>query len=327
MPGPAPGFGRRLQQLLLALVVTAGLAGCASVNRLQQALPPEVAAQPLELSDTPFYPQKLFQCGPAALATVLNHAGVQIRPDELTPQVYLPGRLGSLQLEMLAAARRNGRIPYPVRGDLNGIAAELRAGHPVLVLQNVGYRFAPVWHYAVVIGLDAREDEVILRSGTTERLRMNTDDFLDSWEAGGHWGLVTLKPGELPAQPDAARYLAAVADMEATGSHEAALAGYRTATARWPGLRSAQLGVANSLYALGRVEDAEAAYARLLARWPEDVVALNNLAMLQAARGCRTEALALIGRAESADTGAFRDALAESRATVERSEGDRTACP
>jgi hypothetical protein len=32
---------------------------------------------------------------------------------------------------------------------------EVAAGNPVLVLQNLSFAWAPVWHYAVVMGYDA----------------------------------------------------------------------------------------------------------------------------------------------------------------------------
>ena len=58
--------------------------------------------QQVELKAIPFYPQETHQCGPASLAMVLNAGGVKITPQELIPQVYLPQREGSLQVEMLA---------------------------------------------------------------------------------------------------------------------------------------------------------------------------------------------------------------------------------
>src|SRR5687767_12923769 len=66
------------------------------------------------LLDVPFHPQTDHDCGPAALATVLGASGVAITPEALIPQVYLPGRKGSLQLELVGASRRAGRIPYRV---------------------------------------------------------------------------------------------------------------------------------------------------------------------------------------------------------------------
>jgi hypothetical protein len=58
-------------------------------------------------------------------------------------------------------------IPYVLEPEVTALAAELAAGRPVLVLQNLGLERAPVWHYAVVDGID--QGDVILRSGTQQR--------------------------------------------------------------------------------------------------------------------------------------------------------------
>ena len=107
-----------------------------------------------------------YQCGPAALATVLVASGAQVSPDDLVAEVYLPGRKGSLQAELIAAARSRGRLPYVLPPSLDDLLAQLAAGHPVLVLQKTGAGPWPGWHYAVVIGYDASRDRLLLRSGT-----------------------------------------------------------------------------------------------------------------------------------------------------------------
>ena len=55
------------------------------------------------------------------MAGVLGASGVDIDPVTLTPQVFLPGRQGSLQIELLAATRRAGRdIVIRVVADQDG---------------------------------------------------------------------------------------------------------------------------------------------------------------------------------------------------------------
>ena len=156
--------------ILLSIVL---LAGCATpqVSTLL-ARPPAALPPRAELAATPFFPQEKYQCGPAALATALVHAGAAVSPEALVPQVYLPAREGSLQAEMLAATRRHGLIAYPLAPRLEAVLLEVAAGNPVIVLQNLAFAFAPVWHYAVVVGYDRDREEIILRSGTTRRLTM-----------------------------------------------------------------------------------------------------------------------------------------------------------
>ena len=100
----------------------------------------------IELDQTPFYPQERYQCGPAALTTVLAMSGADVRLDDIVDKVYLPGREGSLQLELIAATRSSGRLPYVIDGTMAAIRKELWAGRPVLILHGRRDTVIPVRH-------------------------------------------------------------------------------------------------------------------------------------------------------------------------------------
>lgn len=278
---------------LIVVLVLLLSAGCASrhpgleVYVSRSGIPPI-----LELHDTPYFPQEEYQCGPAALATVLAATDVPVEPQELTGKIYLPGRQGSLQLELIAASRRYARLPYVLDRELSALLDELAAGRPVLVMQNLGLASYPVWHYAVVIGFDAARDELILRSGEHRRHTMSTRRFLRAWELADYWALVVLRPGEIPAAVDETRYVRGIVTLEAAGQSEAAAVFYRTALSLWPDNTLALFGMGNTYYAQGNREAAETAYRRLLQTSPGHAAARNNLALLLAERGCRAAALA-----------------------------------
>ncbi|MDX1605348.1 MAG: PA2778 family cysteine peptidase, partial [Candidatus Competibacterales bacterium] len=223
-----------------------------------------------------------------------------------------------------------GRLPYPVGPDLDGLLAEIAAGRPVLVLQNLGLESVPIWHYAVVIGFDPGEDRLILRSGVTEHLQMSAQRFLNTWRRAGSWGLVMLAPGELPARPDPDRYLRAAAALESTGRAAAAEQAYRVALARWDEPPLARFGLANSRHAQGDYRQAERLYRLLLGRQPEHAPARHNLARTLAARGCYAAALEQvdIGQASAAPAlgAAFRRTRAELLELAGRDPGAGGAC-
>jgi hypothetical protein len=295
------------------------VAGCATHPRgIETYLTDSSIPSSLELNETPFFPQQEYQCGPAALATVLAATGISVSPDELTGKVYLPKRRGSLQLELVAASRRYERLPYRLDANLTSIVSELARGRPVLVLQNLGLENYPIWHYAVVIGIDVSRNEIILRSGDRRRLTMSTGKFMRSWELAHHWALVMLKPGEIPAQPDEARYVSAVAALESAGQTEASARFYRAALSHWPDNTLALFGTANIQYARSDREGAESSYRRLLLLQPAHAAARNNYAHVLAERGCHEAALAEIdaGLASMARNGPLREALLDTRTEI-----------
>jgi len=268
------------------------LSGCAGIDATVRSYGGLDA--PVELAETPFFPQERYQCGPAALATVLAASNQPIDLESLTRQVYLPGRQGSLQVELLASTRGQQRIPYVIDGTLEAIIGELEASRPVLVLQNLGVNWFPQWHYAVVVGVDPVDDRIILRSGTERRRVTPTRTFLHTWRRSDFWAMTVLQPGELPAAPDRTRYLESVAAMEATGHLESAYAGWLAGLERWPADSTALFGLASAAYGLGRYVEAEGLYRELLTTQPDLHPARNNLAYTLLAQGRQADALAEI---------------------------------
>lgn len=282
----------------------------------------------IELKHVPFYSQVTDQCGPAALATILNDAGMPVSLEELKPLVYTPERQGSLQLDLVGAARQFGRIPYQIDASLEAILGELDAGRPVLVFQNLGIAWAPAWHYAVVVGYLPSEQQFVLRSGKQERLLMQARLFVRTWKRGDFWAIVALSPGEMPADPDPDRYLRSVAAAESFGKLDNAIAAYQVATEKWPDDSLAWLGFGNALYLAGELLEAGNAYRTVLQIDPADRIAMNNLAQVYLGLGCRDDALATINAALSdvGRTNPVHDNLLTTKREIMRSNAG-TQCP
>lgn len=300
-------------RLLGALALTCsllGLHGCASLQAVQtRALlaqaPADIPSQTV-LSGTPFFPQSELQCGPAALATAMQAAGVRITPDELTRSVFLPGRKGSLQIDMLAAPRSHGVISTRIEPSLSALMHEVAAGHPVVVLLNLGLAIYPVWHYAVVIGYDLPSGDVLMRSGTTELQRLPLYTFEYTWARSGQWGFVVLPPDQLPAASSEADVTDGRVTFERLATPQQAASAYRTALQRWPHNLVMSLGLGNALMASGDARGAAEVLASA-AREHDGAVAWNNLAMAHLKLGETEAAL------EAAERAVKRAQIAEPR--------------
>jgi tetratricopeptide (TPR) repeat protein len=293
------------------------LAGCATSPPLADGLP-AAAPRSIELDATPFFPQEDYQCGPAALATLLVASGVDVTPGTLAPEVFVPERRGSLTLELIGAARRHGRIPYVLESTADEMVAELQAGRPVLLLQNLGATQLPIWHYAVLIGYDVDSNVAILRSGRDERVEMRWQRFAGTWHRGGRFAMTTLRPAEIPAEAQPARFIEAAAGLESAGQREAAATAYDAAIARWPDEAHAWLGRGNVALADGDRAAAADAYTRAVMLAPGDAAARNNLAELLLESGCLDESRRQVERASALAEGtALAATVADSRSRIE----------
>jgi len=303
---------------LRIILSVAVLSGCASLvpqtaELARNGLPPGLPAS-VELKQTPFFPQLEYQCGPAALATVLASAGAKTTPDDLVPQVYLPERKGSLQVEMLAAARRHGMVSYQLAPRFEDVLREIAAGTPVIVLQNLGW-FSAGWHYAVAVGYDYDSGTLVLRSGTLERDVLPFAAHEALWKRSGYWAMVAVPPDRIPATAEEKSWLSALAALERAGDKRAARVAYRTFLDRWPDNLNARIGLANTHYALRELGDAEAVLRDAARDHPDSVVVLNNLAQTLSDLGRGEEALALIERARAAG-GPFSAVIEKTYATI-----------
>lgn len=309
-----PSFAR----LIAGVFFLAWLGGCAAPqtqallkNASATRLPPRV-----ELASVKFYPQESHQCGPASLAMALDAAGVTATPQELITHVYLPGRQGSLQVEMLAAARRNGAFAYELAPKLDDLLTEIAAGTPVIVLQNLALSWYPLWHYAVVVGYDLQREEIILHSGLERWQVLSLSTFEHTWERAGHWAMLVLPSGKIPHTATEASFVYAAIALEKSGQLQAAASAYEAALKRWPRNLAARIGLGNAAYALNDMDQAEQAYRRATLEHPESDIAFNNLAQVLADQARYAEALAAANQAVSLDGPQQADA----RETLEQIE-------
>ncbi len=294
MPVPALSCGKTgITSLVLFLTLTVS---CAHLSPERRPLSVPELPRRVEIPSVPFYPQQDHQCGPAAMAMVLQWSKADVSPQDLAPEVFTPSRQGSLQPALISAARRHNRLAYPIKG-LKALLKELAAGHPVIVLQNLGLRWFPRWHYSVPIGYDLVKGVFVLHSGKEARRHMGWRLFMRTWKRADYWGLVVLPPGQLPASADEQSYLRAVLGLEQAREFKGAAAAYSAALERWHSSLGALMGLGNCRYALGDLIGAQQAFSHAAKAHPGSGPAFNNLAHVLAEQGRYAEAIQMVTRA------------------------------
>ncbi|MEZ5492395.1 MAG: PA2778 family cysteine peptidase [Gammaproteobacteria bacterium] len=272
---------RKIRNRLTALLFAGLLCACHATPQTDSLDRdwPELLADSSTIDELPFFPQEQYQCGPAALATVLNASGLAVLPEDLVSQVYVPGRRGSFQAEMAATARTRGRIAYQLQPHLSVLFREVSAGNPVLVLQNLGLESLPKWHFAVLKGYDRASNQVILNSGVTENYRVRLRIFERTWTRADRWAVTTTSPDTLPATAEPDKYFQSLVDLEHSNSDfDTLYFAYQHSLEKWPTHRELLMGQGNLLLRNGLHRLAISSYRTLLVAHPKFGPAHNNLA-------------------------------------------------
>jgi len=310
----------RILLLALALPAAALFSGCALIapqsEEIRDNRPTDLPAT-AEIAEVPFFAQNEYECGPAALAMSLNYFGVKVTPEELVDQVYIPERKGSLQVEMIASARRNGMVAYELAPRFLDMLREVAAGFPVVVLVDFGVWPVSIWHYAVVVGYNMDTSDVILRSGEKSRVAMPYGVLEYIWKESKYWAIVTPPPGKFPVTATEPLYLKSVVALERTGKTQVAREAYAAMLKRWPDSLGAGIGLANVEYGKGDLKQAESVLRLMVERHPDQAVAFNNLAQTIADQGRDAEALPYAEHAVALG-GPHAEAARETLAAIER---------
>jgi len=175
------------------------LAACAGPSA--EAVRAAVAAAPAAgtILPVPYFPQEEYRCGPAALASVLAFWGLPADPAAVAEAIYLPRLKGTLSLDLLLYAERQGLRATLLPPDAEALKAALRAGRPVIALLNVGSRLLPTWHYVVLVGYADGPRAFLAHDGRYRERVFPYDDFAWRWQDAGRWALLLEPPPGRPA--------------------------------------------------------------------------------------------------------------------------------
>lgn len=274
--------------LLISLLLLYGCQSTPQADALRLAKPANLSLGH-QIQGVPFYPQQQFYCGPTTLAEVFEFYGKSIDVNEIAPKLFIPGRDGSLQLEMISATRQYGFLPYAGRGTLEKILYLIDDDIPVIVLQNNSISLFPMWHYAVVTGFNMDLHELRLHTGLTKNHVMSFDLFEKTWQRGNYWLLAPLPVGKTNRNLDQFKYISAAFDMLSTGKEQQGVENLIAAVDQWPEQWLAYFLLANHF----REFDQKKAifwFDKGLAAGKSQQPYLNNYSYVLSKAGCHSEA-------------------------------------
>ncbi len=286
------------------------LQGCQSLHQSQRLInsPPKHVVSIKDIKTIPFYPQEEFYCGPTTLAEVFNYYGKNLTPENIAPNIFIPDREGSLQIEMVATTRKYNFVPYAGRSDLITLINLLSEGRPVIVLQNLAFSWMPMWHYAVVKGYDLVNSEFTLHTGVTENYKVDFELFERTWQRGDYWMLVPFPAGETSQYIEPFAYIKASYDLLTIGKSGVAIKSLKGATQKWPKEWLSFLLLGN-FYLAESPQTAVSWYKQGFHSGKNQPNYLNNFAYALAQVGCHEEAIRIIisAKALAPDDNNIRD--------------------
>lgn len=275
---------------ICGLVVTACAMGAARqfTAEMLDSMPhlPRIAA----VENVPFFAQEDKYCGPASLAMLVSWLGMPVTQEDMAALVYTPERKGTLQTDMVTAARRLGFLAVEAN-DPQMAFSQVAEGRPVVIFQNLGLGIAPKWHYAVLVGYNLENKTVTLHSGLNENEVMEMETFLRTWKRTDYWHLVLSPLGEIPASVKPLEVQKAILGLEQISMGDMAKTAYETALQRWPTHFGLRMGLANLLYTEKDYKGAEQQFLQVWKDHPKAHAPLNNLTYTLIAQQCYTNAI------------------------------------
>lgn len=267
---------------LISLLAIALQVGCAS-NRLLNTKLSKLDELSIPKSKTiqnvPFILQKENFCGPATLAMYMQWLGINQTPEQLADISFSKSAKGTYKSNLVSAARINGLMTAPVNSYKN-LVLEIQAGNPVIVFQNLGFDWYPLWHYSLIYGYNINKKTIVIHSGEEKSKEVPLKLFDNSWKRANYWAITLTPSTKLSKTAKQFDYIKSAAALESLNLSKKATQAYSEIIKRWPKSHMAYFGLGNIHYKNNNVQAAVKAYKKSVELNTNFSIAWFNLALL-----------------------------------------------
>lgn len=270
-----------LRRLVLGgafLAVIFSLYGCKeNTNTLELAHLLPMVEESATIRDVPSMTEEGHAFGPSALMTLVKFNGSNIAYSEAVRMIQTPGRKGPYKDELVLALQRLGYITSPVN-TFEALYKEVAAQNPVIILQNTSFELLPKWRYSVVSGYRLARRQILLNDGSAQARWTGTDIIKNTWEKADSWGIVAVKPGQLPASASDAEILRTLTVLANSGLYDEATLSYNALIEKRPQSPAGHVGLGNLEMLRQNYAAAEGHFRNAMTLQPDDAEATQGMA-------------------------------------------------
>lgn len=146
------------------------------------------------IEGVPFFRQEEFQCGPSALATVVNYwyaknnTGESLSYADAVAAVYSPSAGGVLGIDLELHAKKSGFNAIQYQGSIADIKKNIDRAAPLIILVDYGFSLYQQNHFMVTTGYTGKG--IVVNSGRKQNEIIPEDDLEKIWKKTNFWSLL-----------------------------------------------------------------------------------------------------------------------------------------
>ena len=272
------------------------LAGCATSYTCRVDPPSALEThESFYLENVPSVAQKDYQCGPAALESVIRYWGGSADADSIGKTLYKSRTRGVFNFSLAQYMKTIGFWSEirqePGKEDLK---QWLRKGVPPIVMLDSGTLWARTYHFVVLKGFDDGLRIFYANTGVIETQAIDYGEFERRWKKADTWSLIVSPPEKVDWELDETQSIEMALILEKKGNLDQAERWLESALRKNPKSLTAKFNLANIYSKSNRSEQAKIIYQELLDQNPSRPEISNNLAWVYYEEGRYEDALKVI---------------------------------